>query len=78
MNSGARGEGPYVSEHHAALFEDLGLVVVVDVELGEEDFVLVSRVCSLERFLCLGCVYASELNEGPKSGVVEVVDVAYL
>lgn len=40
----------YISKDYAPFFEDLRLVVVVDVEFGEKEFVLVRRVCSLRTF----------------------------
>jgi len=40
----------HISKDYAPLFEDLRLVIVVDFELGEEDFVFVRGVCSLRRF----------------------------
>lgn len=50
-------------------------VVVVDIELGEEELVLVGREGSPEPLLRLGVFHSLLENQVPETGVVEVVDV---
>jgi hypothetical protein len=39
--------GTYITEDDTALLEDLGLIIVVNVEAREEDLVLVGGKCAL-------------------------------
>ena len=71
------------TRHLHLLLDDRGpllklcrLLVVVDSELREEDFILVSRQGSLQPLLGrIGC-HLALLDEGPEHSVVQVVDVA--
>ena len=60
----------YISIQHSSLPKALGLVVVVDAEVLEQDFVLVGCHCSFESLLCFTWTHASLLNQGPEGSIV--------
>jgi hypothetical protein len=74
--SGAKGVGYYIAVYDTSFFENLWLVVVVDVEPLPQYFVLFRRYCSREFLFGSSCLYPSFLDKCPECGVVEVVDVA--
>ena len=71
------------TRHLHLLLDDRGtllklrrLLVVVDSELREEDFIFVSRQGSLQPLLSSIGGHFALLNKGPEHGVVQVIDVA--
>jgi hypothetical protein len=66
----------YVSKEDAAFLKHLGLVVVVDSVVREENLVLVRGICTAQFLLRFHCAQATFENDSPEGSVVEVVDVA--
>ena len=65
-----------LSNHDASLLEDLRLVVIIDPEAGEQDFVFVGTQRAVQNLLCRGGCLVSSQNQRPEAGVVQVVDVS--
>ena len=69
-------EPSYISIQHASLLAHLGLVVVVDAEAREKNFVLVRGNGSGKLFFSCSRVEAALPNQRPESGIVEIINVA--